>query len=227
MKKSIIISAICLIFIIGLSGCGKKEKISSEDSKAVQYSTLSEWLKSGQGVECKVNSPDGEITVKTKDQKVRMDGIMYADINKMDENTEIEKGSSIATKEWIYIWSGDKGMKMNLEEMKKLGEEMSGDQFDEEDYSWENWAKEMQEQEVAYECKEKNISNNEFEVPEDIEFIDWTEMMKGFADFGSSLMDNSNSTSSVPDIPNIEGTQDMNQEEIEALLEQMNAQVNN
>lgn len=198
------------MLVFSLSACGKKDKISSEDSKKAQYETLTAWLKSGKGVVCEIKTPEGEITVKSKGDKVRMDGMPWMDLESLGED-DITEGSSITDGDWMYMWSGQKGMKMNLKEMA----EMSGDvEAESDDYSWEEWASDQDEMGVGYVCSESKISEDIFTPPSDVEFADWSEFMRGLQSLGESM-------SGGQEFPNIEGSQGMTQEELEAQLEKI------
>ncbi len=205
MSKKLSILAMSLLLIVSLSACGKKDKILSEDSKKDQYNTLTDWLKSGKGVKCDVETAEGKITIKTKDGKVRMDGVPWMNMENLGE--EVSEGSSISDGDWMYMWSGQKGIKMNLKEMSEIGAE-DDNEFDEEDYSWEDWSADQDEMGTSYKCEESKISNDEFTPPADVEFTDWGEMIKGFQNLGNNL-------------PSVEGSQGMSQEELEAQLEKM------
>lgn len=212
MKKKILILSLFLALAFTFSACSKKNEISSDDSKKEQYSTLKDWLESGKGVQCEVETPKGKITVKTKNDKVRMDGVPWMDMENLGEG-DVSSGSSISDGDWVYMWSGEKGMKMNLKEMSEMEVEDSDD-FDEGDYSWEDWAEDQDNMNTSYACQESKISDDIFIAPSGVEFTDWSEMMKGFMNMGQNMMDTDN-------LPNVEGSQSMTQEELEAQIEKM------
>lgn len=213
MKKKFLVLSLGLILTLGLSGCGKDNSNGGASDKASNqeesiYSNLSAWLGSGQGVECTVNSPEGNIVVKSKGGKVRMDGIMYFDMN--STSPEPQTGSSITDGDWVYMWSGTSGMKMNVKDMEEMGEDMMEESnFEEDDYDWETWSDEMDDAGIAYQCEEKNISDDEFVVPADVDFKDLNAMMEGLQTIGQDVLDN------------LGDTQGMNQEDIEAQLEEL------
>lgn len=204
--KKIITLTVLLVITFTLAGCGKKD--SSTNSEKAK--TLSEWMKDGKGVECTVQSPEGEVVVKTKDGKVRMDGIPYADMQTIGTSTELQDGHAIFNGEMAYMWGEDSGMKFNVKEMEEWSKQYNNQETDLEtdEFTPEEWAKEMEADGVVYNCDDKKISDDEFKAPEDVEFIDMLEMMRGFESF----------------LSNINNQPVMNQEDIEAELDKIMGQ---
>ncbi len=219
MKKII---SLLVVFGVALSlgGCFKKAGyINQDDSKAKQYSSLMSWLKSGKGVKCVVETPQGEIIISAKDDKTRIDGIAFADMTNPASAGETQPGVSLTDAEWIYMWGGKSGIKMNIDEMNKTSEEMgSNDRIDPEDYSWESWVSDQEETGMNYNCHEEKLSDDIFQAPSDVEFRDLGEMMKGLGDLSNGLTD---SFGGNGDVPSFEGSQAMSQEDIEQRLEEM------
>lgn len=205
--------------VLGLTGCFNKEA-SDQKEKSKK---LSDWIKSGKGIVCSVNTPQGEVIVKTKGEKVRMDGIMYMDMTSSDANHGTQKGSSISDGEWFYMWGDDNGIKIKIEEMEKMGAKTEDDYgVEEEDYSAEEWAKSMEEAQASYDCREENISDSEFQVPNNINFADLNEMIQDMQNVSQDMIeDNQIPEINKEDLPEIEGSTNMSQEEIEAQLEEI------
>lgn len=216
MKKKILILSLGLMLAFTFSACGKKDKITSEDSRKEQYENLTAWLKSGKGVICEIETPEGAIIVKSKGEKVRMDGMPWMNLEDLDAE-DITKGSSITDGDWMYMWSGQKGMKMNLKELAEMAKNM-GEDIQADDYSWEDWASEQDEIGVKYICSETKISDDVFTPPAEVEFADWSEFMRGLQSFSESF---GGSFDEAQFLPSIEGSQGMTQEEIEAQLEKI------
>jgi hypothetical protein len=218
--KKIITLLVVLGVALSLGGCFKKgESIDQNDSKKQQQPTLREWFESGKGVKCIIDTPEGEVEVSSKGDKVRIDGIAYADMSNPASAGETQKGTTLTNGDWIYMWSGKNGTKMNIEEMNKISEDMGDDeQIDPEDYSWESWVGDQEDDESIYECSEEKFSDAVFEAPSDVEFKDLGEMMKGLSELTGGLMGDAGEGD---DVPGFKGSQAMSQEDIEQRLEEM------
>ena len=213
MKKILpIIILLLLIAVVGFIVLDKDKKNKKadlpKDSKELEVGespSLLGWLKGKNSIECVLSAAEGSITVKSKDEKIRIDGIPYMF---GDEVASPESGTSLTVGDWVYMWAGDKGTKFNLVSMQDLTE---GDQGEEkEQVSWEDWAESMQEAEASYECKEKRFSDDIFTPPNDVEFIDWTEWMTGMQELSDEME------------ASIEAGETMNMEDIEKKLEELN-----
>lgn len=219
MKKIIVFVAVVAV-ALSLGGCFKKnESVNQNDSKAKQYANLSDWFKSGKGVKCVIETPQGEVTISAKGKQVRMDGIAYVDMTNPGNPEDMQNGVSLTDAEWVYMWNGKNGVKMNIEEMNKMSDEAgTGEKINPEDYSWESWVSDQEAVGVNYECKEENLSDSLFQAPSEVEFKDLGEMMKGLNSFNNDLQ---GMMGGDGEMPSFEGSQNMNQEDIEARLEEM------
>lgn len=217
MKKKILIISLSLIMILSLTGCHREKENEPENNK-----TLSDWINSGKGVVCTVNTPQGKITTKVKGNKVRMDGIIYVDMTSFDAKQGVQKGSSITDGEWYYMWGENNGIKMNIKKMEQIGKEAESDYgVEEDDYSVSEWAKKMEDAKASYNCREENISDNEFEVPNNIKFVDLMEMFENMQNLGQDIMSDDSKAIENLDLPKVKGSNEMTQEEIEAQLEKL------
>ncbi len=189
MKRIILF---CLILIFILAGCffnKNNEQQAKEENRqkggliVKENNTMLGWLKRGKAVECIVTSPDGEIKIKTKNNKVRIEGIPFMFGDNIEKPTN--DGVSVTDGDWMYMWSGNKGTKMNIKEL----EEMSGEVKEEEEKqnTWEDNVKEWEESGFGYDCKEVNLSNSEFSPPNDVEFIDFSESLKSLQELGQQM----------------------------------------
>jgi len=193
MKKVIII--IIAVIILGAGGYfifsqaknGPEAKTdASKDIKGLKVNknnTLLGWLKRGKGVRCAIKSEDEEVIMQTKNNKVRIDGLAGM-MGQTEEETE-EPGAMISDGEWVYIWSGTGGMKMNIKDMQESMPEEQKAQA--KDYSWENMAKAWQDEEAEYDCKEARIADTIFTPPNNIEFVDFSQFMSGMTDLGEKF----------------------------------------
>lgn len=218
--KKIIVLVIVFAVALSLGGCFKKgENVDQDDSRSKQFTSLSDWFKNGKGVRCVIETPQGEVIISAKGKQVRMDGIAYVDMANPVNPEDMQNGVSLTDAEWVYMWNGKNGIKMNIEEMNKMSNEAgAGEKINPEDYSWESWISDQEAVGVNYECKEENLSDNVFQVPNDVEFKDLGEMMKSLNSLSNDFQ---GSLGESEEMPSFEGSQNMNQEDIEARLEEM------
>jgi len=216
MKKTIII--IVAILVIAIGGYLIFTNNDASDLKKLEKNLSGEqmgilnWLTSGKGVECSISSPEGAVIVKAKNGKVRIEGMAFAMPN---SESQADKGVYINDGEWIYMWNGSEGTKMNIESMKKISGE------EEDDYSWQDWANDWQEDKVGYDCKDKNLDDSLFQAPSNVNFKNLTEMMENLDEMNKKL-EESIDAGEILDMEEImEQFEAMNQEDIENKLEEM------
>ena len=226
MKKAIIIIIVILVlgggyYMYQKSGQGSLDKLSKEMESQGEKMNLYSWLTGGKGVECTVLDPEGKITIKAEKGKVRVDGINYVSPSQ-EEGTQ-ESGTSLTVDNMVYIWSGNKGMKMDLDKMKEMG--ASEDEDDAvEQYSWEDMTSDWEEEELGYECREEKFSDKIFTPPTDVEFEDFTETMEKLKEMSDKMLENVEGNMDMEGLQKeLEKFQDMNQEDIEEKLENMGA----
>ncbi len=215
MKKVIII--IVALLVIGAGGYlalnrGKSSKNIETDKpgvtpsfQVVDNNSLLGWLKRGKSVECTLSTGEGTMTMQAKDNKVRIEGLPYM-FGGSDTETPSMDGVSLTTGDWVYMWSGDKGTKMNIKSMQETMDEEQKEKA--EDYDWEEMAEGWDAQ-YKYECQEKSLPDSLFEPPANVEFTDWTETMSQLQEIGQQLQEGLG-----------EGG-NMNMEDIEEQLEKM------
>lgn len=214
MKKTIILG-LAAVLVLGLSGCGKEEKRASveedrvNDTEVVENKTIVEWLKAGKSVECTIDSPEGPIITTTKNEAVRMEGIPYFSMESSDSAPEAVNGVMLTVGDWMYTWDkvSKQGTKMNVKEIERL----SGveDETAEEPESWDDMAEEWDESGFAYSCQEVNVDDELFEEPQDVEFTDLTEMMRGYTEMSTQMEEQ------------MRGGEPMDMAEIEAMMQDM------
>ena len=191
--KKVFISLVAVVLVFGLNGCLKKKPVAvpeEQQQEKVAYNSLSAWFKSGKGIECKIDSPEGgDITIQVKDKMMRMVGFPYADMNNPAAELNMN-GVMLTVGDWTYMWAGNSGTKFNAKRMQELAGEFGGDQDalnNQED--WEEMIKGWEDDDVNYKCEEKRLSDGAFTVPNNVEFSDLTAMMEGFADMGKQLQE--------------------------------------
>jgi hypothetical protein len=222
MKKIIIIVVVLIILGGGyyFYTTQKEEPVQENTSTSgkslvvKENKTLMGWLRRGKAVECTISAPEGQIVAQTKDFKVRIEGEDFYS----GEGEEAEKGVFINDGEYVYIWSGMEGMKINIKEMESMADDMSEE---EETYSWTDTVDAWESAEYEYDCQEKNLSDELFIPPQEVNFIDFTDFTKGLGEMTESM-------ESLGDDyqEGLDDMQNMTQEEIEAKLEEMDIDLN-
>ncbi len=170
MKK---ITTIFLLMILCLSGCGFKTKpaLVQENRtgglQIAQNNTLLGWLKRGKTVACTVSVSGDKITIMVKNGKTRIDGIPFVPVEAYRAAALPENGVSLFDGGVTYMWD-----KSTLEGIK----------FDHgKTEDWEKMAKEWETAGDLYECREKDLSDDIFAVPANVQFQDLTVIPQGEA----------------------------------------------
>ncbi|MFH0891850.1 MAG: hypothetical protein V1867_03665 [Candidatus Falkowbacteria bacterium] len=188
--KKIIILTLALSFCLAGTGCGKKKQPEAASPKnnnqsgltVIADDTLTGWLKRGRSVECALSSPEGEIKISAKNDKIRIDGIPYAAMDAPNE--PVKNGVSLTDGDMTYMWGGGKGTKFSLKKMQELSGELDGSQ---EQKTWEDTAADWEDAGLNYNCHEADLSDGLFTPPADIVFEDLNEFMEGLADISGEL----------------------------------------
>ncbi|OGF26862.1 hypothetical protein A2303_06570 [Candidatus Falkowbacteria bacterium RIFOXYB2_FULL_47_14] len=188
--KKIIILTLALSFCLAGTGCAKKkqpeaalpENKNQSGLTVIADDTLTGWLKRGRSVECSLSSPEGEIKISAKNDKIRIDGITYAPMDAPNE--PVKNGVSLTDGDMTYMWGGGKGTKFSLKKMQELSGELDGIQ---EQRSWEDTASEWESAGLGYNCREADLSDGLFTPPADVVFQDLNEFMEGLANISKEL----------------------------------------
>ncbi|MFC1678145.1 hypothetical protein ACFLZ9_00230 [Patescibacteria group bacterium] len=223
MKKIIIIVILLIIMGAGYYYITSKDKVTEikvetgADKGLVvkENTTLMGWLRRGKEVECTINTAEGEILAQTKDLKVRIEG---EDFYRGEEDGG-EKGVFLNDGEYIYIWSGQEGMKINIKEMENMTETM--EEEPKESYSWIDSVDQWEDAEYQYSCREKKLSDDLFIPPQDINFVDFSDFAEGL----ESMTEEMESLNKELQEGLGEG-EVLTQEEIEEKLEEMDIDLN-
>ena len=159
------------------------------------------WMSRGKSAQCDLTGSQGNLTVYTKNNKIRIEGVPYA----FNSAAPASSGVSLTDGEWVYMWSGDQGTKLN---MTTLQATMSAEQKAKAtDYSWQDSAKKW-ETEYKYNCRETTLSDDLFTPPSSVKFNDMTVTFKDLQQVGQDLQNKAQG-----------GT--VNQEDISAQLEKL------
>jgi len=194
MKKTLILGLMFFI-LISLSACAKKDKneVKQKNNKAglevVAHKSLKDWFKKGKAVQCKIKTSNGTVVVSTKGNDVYMEGIPYfgvgADVGDNNAKQNLNNGAMLTIGDWTYMWDKKtkKGTKMNNKEMGNMGENKE----EEKSENLDKMTKEWEDSGFEYECEDVSAKKALFNVPQDVEFQDLSEMMKGLNGIGKNL----------------------------------------
>ncbi len=187
MKKAIIVAIAIIILggggylVVGLrstvkSPAGQTVKEMAKEGLKVKPTSLLGWLTGKKGVECVVSSPDGEMKVTAKEGKVRIDGIAFH--FGADAQHTSEKGTTLTVGDWMYMWSGKEGTKMNLKKIREMNAQENKTKQETEVKSWEDTVKEWEAAGYTYHCQAVNPPDSLFQPPADVNFIDFTAQLE-------------------------------------------------
>jgi hypothetical protein len=191
--------ALILVISMGVTGCGKKQEVAEPAPAASEPqqggilvgetdNSLLGWLKRKQGVECVVEDKEGRVVIQSKQDKVRMTGIPYVDMASAVESggSPDMNGVSLTVGDWIYMWSerDKKGTKMNIKKIESLA---ADDEEIKDQETWDEAVADWEDEEVEYNCTDKNLSDDLFTPPGDVEFTDLTDFMLGIGEMADEM----------------------------------------
>lgn len=198
MKKVILIVALLVIAGGGYFAYQAATNDTGGEEQALQRKgglvvkdddSLLGWLKRGKDVDCLVTTAEGEdIIILAKGDKVRIDGTP----GMFGPSTDGSDWIMVTTDEWMYMWSGNEGTKINLKAVESLAAETAAEEA--ERYSWEKAAAEWESSGAAVKCKEAKLSDNLFLPPANVQFTDMTAMLESMGQMRESLPD-------LPELP--------------------------
>lgn len=194
------LSVICVAVL--LSGCtvggpAKNSDVSKQGDQASEESfsgTMRDLMNRGKSVQCEwMAKGDGDDVTKGS---LYISGKKFRQIIK-SESTDPEIGNmeieAISDGEYMYTWnSKDKqnGMKMKLDEAEETADSTAKDAPKEQQVNIDN--------KFDYKCKNWNADQSMFTAPSGVNFVDLSEMMKGFQDKIKSSMPSGMPSISIP-----------------------------
>ncbi len=198
MKKISFLTFVLLATVF-LSGCGQNtnnptssdEKNNEEVEQQNDQKKLAKMIENGEGVKCSVEDEMGKYELWAQNGKMKIDGIEYAGMKEGEGN---KKGTMINDGIYVYIWSGKEGTKMIIKNENKNSnqsekvEEVSVDN----ENDWSDWVEEKDKVGAKYECQASNLSDADFTPPADVNFQDFSDVLKNFESQSSGDYQNMN-----------------------------------
>lgn len=175
--KNIGLTTLLLSLCLVLSACGAnpvlKKTINKKDNFSPQVDlTLAEWVESGLTLECVVDAPENEITLRVKDSRIRIDGIAYSFSEGLDEPPY--RGKYLFDGDTLYIWKGKKGVEMDTYIYNELNHQVMGGEY-ENDNTWHNVIDIWETAGFPYKCREVNLAEDYFLPDPEVEYLLITE----------------------------------------------------
>lgn len=186
MKK--LFPVILLVASLTLSACGPNKDengtTNNVDTKNTQETSKTE-MKSLKDLFALGSAQKCTFEVKDKDEVVTkseivVNGKKFKQVTEMVTEEGVSKVYSVSDGVYFYSWNDkikDSGMKMKLEEMEK-GEE--GTTTDQKAMEGEGQVMSNINEKFDYKCSPATLSESDLAVPNDVNFVDFSEMMKGF-----------------------------------------------
>lgn len=204
MKKLLFASSAIALSLF-LAGCQKKtteatntpsdDTTMTANSEAGMSDKMKQWadaVKLGGGLKCTLTDTATGKTANysLKGKKFHAKGTALSTTEKM------QNGEMVSDSEYMYIWDTDtkEGMKMKLptEEELKAGETQAQEALknmpQSPDFSDPEGIEKLEQDGTKLDCNPAVISDSEFNVPSDIKFQDFSEMMKKAMDSFKSGM---------------------------------------
>jgi len=194
MKKYIYLTALLLSISVMLTACTTKkdqkveEIVENENSEVTAITEDGEENLSGNIFDLVNLNKSIKCTFKSETEDGAASGVTYVADGKTKTEFEIKneememKSYSVSDGDWMYTWTSEnnQGTKMNLNEMQDMADENIEEETEEIEYT-------NQTQDFDYKCTPWSVDNSVFELPENIEFMDLSEMMKGFMELQKNL----------------------------------------
>lgn len=157
------------------------DEVSDEDNGILQGNAL-DLLKLGKTLKC---------TYSTQDENTTTTGVSYISNNKMrgdfeiiTENNEKINSHMVSDGEWMYSWTDtmDQGIKMKLEEVSAEDTTTPETNEDKSDTGLD-----ALKNNVDYNCSKWVEDTTQFEIPTDVEFVDYSQMLKDLTGGDNSM----------------------------------------
>ena len=146
---------------------------ANEDGSEILSGSVLDLLKLGKTLKCTYTAgEEGSVTTGTSYISGKR---MRGDFDITSENDSKIVSHMVSDGEWMYSWSDnmDKGMKMKYEEVVAEDTDATDTTTDETNENLD-----ALKNQVDYKCSNWIVDTSLFEVPSDIEFVDYSQMLK-------------------------------------------------
>jgi hypothetical protein len=197
MKKLLIIT---LLLVLGgtltayglLKKGGEKsdtpENSNSKDQEEMLNTSLKDLLTLGKNYKCTFeDTQDGTTT----SGEIYIAGKKFRSNLVVKQDGKVMEMHSLSDNTWMYTWGDmmETGMKMNIEEMEKLGEDVSGENVPGKTVTAKDTAGYTEQND--FRCKPWVVDNSKFKLPNDVEFVDLTETLNNLQEGTQEMMQES------------------------------------
>ena len=188
MKKIFLLAAAAMLL---LAGCGAQKPQGEKLSGSIE-----DLMAKNKNMRCELMAKDGENV---------MSGTTYISGTKARSDYQMKMGEQTVTSHmisdgtWMYSWTEEypnQAVKMKIEDLES--DELA-EQEDVQSAGIENY-----EQKFDYDCYNWAIDNSVFTPPSNVNFVDYTEMIKSFQNMFGNLPDESavNDGANMPNLIN-------------------------
>lgn len=183
MSKAVITTAIIITSAFLLGGClPQKEQSQSTSDQVSESQKFAEAIKSGKPTLCTITKDGDTMEYLIKGKKFKMSAKTTIKNEETGKETQ-SQSFMINDSVYMYTWGSDQsqGIKMRIpteDEVVEMTEEAEKYQSSVPDFEDESSYESFAEDGYTINCQESNIPDSDFLIPQDINFIDPTEMMQ-------------------------------------------------
>lgn len=161
--------------------------VSTPETNGKMTTSIKDLLGKGKDLECTWSlTEDGS----TNSGQVYISGSKFMTESKIEDpaNNLSQVAYSMTDGEWMYIWSNEstEGMKMNMKEMEKMGQEASEGVTPVQENQQTKEA-EFYNDRMDYNCKAWQVDNSKFVLPTNINFVDFGAAMEGLMESAKDM----------------------------------------
>lgn len=182
--KKIFLGTLMLVFALTLSACGNKTQTQEKEmakEMAGEKSGMISSIKDAMGMKKKM-----KCTYKIKAGGEEMESISYIDGEKYRAESKVMGKKHIAIFDGSDMHSWSEGQKTGMKMTKKCTEELQAQNREmnqgEEKQNQEEFQAGAENFDNAIDVKCEEVSDIDFSIPTDVEFVDQCEMIKGLSE---------------------------------------------
>lgn len=190
--KSLIVGGVLVTSGLVLAGCGNQQQATQTSREMMREGQeMAEAVRSGQPTYCKVAMDDGSGTMEYWMKNGKMKAMGKGVASAQEGGSEV--GAMINDGVYMYIWSEGEttGVKMKVpteEEVKEAQADAEAFAKNMPDFEDQTTIDEYEAKGYQVNCKQMNISDNEFVPPAEITFQDFEAMMEeGFKEMKQNM----------------------------------------